>query len=237
MKGCLIMKKKIKIVFLLFITIFIVCTVFFFFNAAKLTIKDAKLYSLVGGSINKYAGNVTLKYNKDNTSELSSPVSKLKVDSSPIYYENMKKIVLPQSMAIVLYNQSKKMFKLNYFSTITQKDGLLQIEDKGFSSHRSNFFLFDGHDTYVFFETTKITYGKENIVLPAFSFVKSIYNNKLSVFNFDTREYHEYPIKGVKVSAQLEFGNSVDLNTDTVISGNKDQVLLIKQIQDLKNIE
>lgn len=231
------MFSKIKVLFLLALSCFLLVTAFFFFSNAKLSFPDAHLFSLVGGSITKYSGPVTLTHRSDNTSQIAAASSSFILDSSPLYFQSQKKLLLPQSMAVVLYNQSKKLFKLNFFSSIAQVDNRLLIEDRSFSTHRSNFFLFDGNDTYVFFEPTTISFGNQSLTLPPFSFITSIYNNKLSVFNFETALYNEFPIKGLQVFAHLEHSNSIDLNTDTLVSGLHEQVLLIKQIQDLKNLE
>lgn len=202
-----------------------------------MVIKDANLYSIVGGAANKYTGTVTLKQNKDDKSELSADGTNLVLDATPIYYKNQKKVLFPQSMEIVLYNEKNKMFKLNYFATIEQKDHQLIIHDKDHTMKKSNFFLFDGGDTYVFFEKTKIVYGKENVVIPPFSYVTNIYNNKLIMYNYENGQYNEYPINGKKVTAIMEDKTEIDLNTDTLKTNDKQQLLLIKQIADLKNIE
>lgn len=229
--------KKLKIIFIILVSVFIICVIYFYFSANKLVIKDANVYSVVGGSANVYTGTVTLKHDKDNKSEISANDSHLILDATPIYFKDQKKVLFPQNMEIVFYNEKNKMFKLNYYATIEQKDNMMAIMDKNYKASKSDFFLFDGSDTYVFFEKTKIVYGNANVVIPPFSYITNIYNNKLIIYNYENGKYNEFPIRGKKVFAVMENNNEIDLNTDTLKTNDQQQLLLIKQIADLKNIE
>ncbi len=234
-------KKKVKLIIsgslIVLITAFIVTAVFIYFNSNKLVIKNANLYSIVGGSASWYTGDVTLQPTGEDGVELRSSAITLPLDATPIYYKDQKKILLPKNMEIVQYREDNKMFKLNRYVTIEQVDGVMRIKDNSFETVKTNFFLFDGKNTYVFFEDTTITYGNSKVTIPAFSYVTNVYNNKLSVYNYETGEYREFPVANMEVVAELEDGNSINLNTDTFRASNQQQTLLIKQIENLKNLE
>ena len=229
------MLKKTKYIFMSCLLLLSVFALYFYLNINKLVLTDIEMFSIVGGSIQNYTEKLTLTV-KDNGTQLANNNKDFMLDSTPIYYKQEKKLLLPQNYAYVNFKSDIQLLKLNAFATIEQIDNEWHIKNGGYEGVQNNFFLFDGLDTYIFFYETKITYGEDNIIVSPMSFVTNIYNNKLIIYDFVNDKYNEIPVTNMNVQAVLSDSIKLDLNTDSLMSENRSQ-LLIKTIANLKNME
>lgn len=221
-----------KIIYILIASITLVAIIFIglTYNLDKVTIKEKTyFYSM----LERLEFNELKLKNKSGKTLLNYGDNEISLDSSPIYYANDIKIMLPMDMAIV-NTQDGSMNKIVHFSEILKdKAGTYLVENKN-KRLIKDYFLYDGKDTYVFFDPIKITNGEKVIELEPFSYVKLQNNGSMiETYSRYSDKYECYEVAENKLTAESNYGYTLDLKLGSLKTGVGEQ-LLFKEIEALK---
>lgn len=199
------------------------------------TIKNEKVYTFLGDDRIDFDSEITLD-NKNSITKiyLGEKAKDYELETTPIYYANEDKIILPYDMSVISYSLGFQQNKINHYSTVykNQIDTEVNFNNKKYTI--TNSFLYDGDNLYFFTTDVKVKFGKTTIDLPAFSFISCYYNSDLYIYNYETKEIKYYEIKdNVNVySSIFEINVSVDR-----AKVNDDIILLSKNISTLPNLK
>lgn len=107
----------------------------------------------------------------------------------PVYFENEQKIALMKDMVYIKPMTGTAIFgKLTFFSEAKIEDNDVLISKNMNSAYETKGFLFDGVDTYLFFEDVEVIGEQFNFVIPRFSYVIATKNNCIEYLNYNTKE-------------------------------------------------
>lgn len=146
-------------------------------------------------------------------------------NQAPIYTKDKKKLVLPWDYVLVEPYYSV-MNRAPALTTIESGPSGIYVTIEDQTSLYQNFFLFSGEDTYIFFDTTTITYGKKKIKIPAFSSV-TIYEHQFEVYNQKKNTVKIYDMSDVAVTAKMKNGNLINLTNKSFVNNNGTEVLIV----------
>jgi len=157
------------------------------------------------------------------------------VDSVPIYYQNEKKLTLSSNYMIMRPRETGRNFRVNTFSTLTEKNGRITISLENKSIGVNSGFLFDGDNTYVFLEDTTLTIGPVEIKVPSLSYAKVEYKSFMEYHNSETEKFEWFDLSDMDVVASCN-GYELDLGRD-IIRVNGVDALLYGAVDNLELIE
>jgi hypothetical protein len=173
------------------------------------------------------AGLDSLLENKNRMQEL---------DSTPLYYVNENKILLPSVTSIIRPKLSLTNRIVN-MSQLYKKDGQYYVKNEGATVKVSDFFLYDGKDTYLFFEPVTIDWKGQSMKLSPFSYIVVKYNQSISAYNRKTNKYTSIGTGLCNVKAAMSNGVTINLSTDILsVEGGQDKMLFLQPnlLEDLK---
>ena len=148
--------------------------------------------------------------------------------SVPLYYKNENSILVPNIVTIVqpdLYLTNR----LENMTRIYEKDGQYHVNNNGDEVRVSDFFLFDGRDTYVFFEPITINWQNNSIELSPFSYVTVKYNHSIQVYDRSTMNLSNIDTGICNVTAKMRCNARINLSTDILQrQDGQEQMLFIQ---------
>ena len=124
-------KTGLSYLAIILLEIIIVVLLTFKDNLDKVEFKDYSFYQYLSGRRFDYEGTLKLSVDGDIT-ELKLKNMNITLDSTPIYYKDYKKVLFPKTMSVVFPLTSGIQYKVNYFSTIEQKEEVI-ITDRSYS--------------------------------------------------------------------------------------------------------
>ena len=185
-----------------------------------------------------YTGKLTLSRKKEITA-LKFDNEQIELDSTPLYYQEEEKIILPTDMAIVFPNNSGVMNKVNHFSTIKNEEYGVYLST--FSNNKekvtdiSKGFLFDGENIYIFPQEITILAGDQSYTLSPLSYVNVAYKETLEMFDKASQTYTFLETYDIEIIAKTD-DFEINLSTDVLHRTDNEQ-LLIKNIDYLDNLK
>ncbi len=227
--------KRNKILGAIAILLFIGLLVIVGFCLEKLNTQDIEehiFYQYFAGQKFSYEGGLKIS-RKNGISELIFKDTKVELDSTPIYYEDIEnKVLFPEDMAIVFPNQAGIMYKINRFSNIIFNTETAYLEGNDENKVLNHAFLFDGQDLYFFLEKTNLNINGQEYELSPLSYV--ICNeDSLEIYQKEEDKYKIIEMKPEEIIAYT-VDYKINLNTDSIQGKEKEQ-LLIKNKQVLRN--
>lgn len=158
------------------------------------------------------------------------------LDATPLYFTNEKHIILPRVVSIIqpelsLFNRVSNM------SEVYEEKGNYYVENEKVTVKVSDFFLYDGRDTYLFFEPVTISWDNNYIDLKPFSYITVKYNQYIECFNRETEEYSVIETGTCKVTTKMACGSIVNLSTDIISRENGQEQMLFLQPNLLENLK
>ena len=116
-------------------------------------------------------------------------------------------------------------------------DGTYYVDNSQAKVRVSDFFLFDGKDTYIFFEPTEISWDENVIEISPFSYITVKSNRSIELFDRNSESYRVLETGVSYVYAKLGKGSSINLSSDILIRSNGQEQFLFLQpnlLEDLK---
>lgn len=155
---------------------------------------------------------------------------------TPLYVENENKILLPNVISIV----QPKISLTNRVANLTwlyEKDGKYYVENDKIKLTVSDFFLYDGKNTYLFFEPVTITWDQNSLELSPFSYINVKYNQSITVFNRETKDYKEITTGICNVMTSMDCGATINLSMDILTKEDGQEQMLFLQPNLLEDLQ
>jgi len=112
---------------------------------------------------------------------------------------------------------------------IYEKDGQYYVSNNGDEVKVSDFFLFDGRDTYVFFEPITINWLNNSLELSPFSYITVKYNQSIQVYDRSTMKFSNIETGSCNVTAKMRCNARINLSTDILQrEDGQEQMLFIQ---------
>lgn len=157
------------------------------------------------------------------------------LDSIPILYQGERKITLPVNMLIMIPTQGTAVKRVNYFTSLTEKNGIVTLEKDKKRADVLGGFLYDGEDTYVFLENTTLYLGSMKIELEPLSYARVAYKQYVEYYNSADNSHDWVVIGETEVMAKSESGYTLNLGKDVVDVGSG-EILIYSAVDSLKVI-
>lgn len=232
------MKKSriiITVIAIILIIIIIAVVAITVRNVNTNVLENHEFYQYYSGKKVTYEGTIVLE-SQDNISQITTNDSKIQLDSTPMYYVDIKdKVIFPKNMAAVYPVSGGLMYKINRFANVIMVDKTIYLERETSNKSLENAFLYDGSDLYFFLENTKIKVGEEEYEVTPLSYASVQYNGSVEIYNKGQDEYKIFEGNYKDVLAQTE-NYTINMSIDAIQYGEKQQ-LLIKNVDNLKNLE
>ncbi|MDD4187740.1 MAG: hypothetical protein PHX04_03150 [Bacilli bacterium] len=231
------MKKNLikygTILSLLAILIVVLVALFFRKNLTEEKFENHKFYQYLSGIKFEYSGNLKVK-NDNSITELLFEDTKVVLDTTPLYYQDEKKVLFPKTMSLIYPKSNVEQYKIVYFSKLLNEDDTIYIQNHKQNKPLYNCFLYDGEDLYFFIENTKIQIGSAEIELSPMSYIILSYNDNIQIYDYEKEEFTKIDTYNEEVTATSS-GYKINLSIDAVIYNNESR-LLIKNLEYLQNL-
>lgn len=211
-----------------------------------LFVKKVESYNFVSDAT-YFADSVSFEVPAGSTAKVNAKTKNICIDrkndyelpatSIPIYYNDQKKVVLMQDMALLKPQFGNvESYRLPYFTELSMDSNYgVTISRDSNSRYQMGGVLFDGENTYFFLEDEYLQILENRIKLPAYSYAYVIKNNYIEYFNYETKESKIEYIDQIPVYVRDEDDTyRINLSTD-IISFNSDDVMLSSYISIYKS--
>ena len=162
-------------------------------NLSRETYEKMELYQYFAGKKYEYGAGATIDFGGEIV-RLSDFNKNINLDSTPIYIKNEKKMILPEMMEIVTYNNNGEYFRTgNKLSTIVIEDETaderIRIRTGGEDKYFDEGFLYDGNDLYVFPYGAVITIDENEYALGKMSYLKIGNGAQVELYDYEIDSY------------------------------------------------
>ncbi len=197
---------------------------------------DTKVYQIVKSEYVYYDYPATARKRNNGCVITYGDEKEIALAETPLYFEGGsagKKMMMPRAYAIVepAISSTKRVDTL---STIEAGDGgsyIISREEK--EREAMNFFLYDGSDSYVFFNDLELTVGDNVVKISPFTYLKATYNGSLMIFDPGASSINTYSLIGKDAYVMLKDGTQLDIVTDILIKTDGSEQMLFVQPQSL----
>lgn len=229
--------KVITYITLSVLLIVVICTYFVTNSLDTMTIEEMPIYRYSLGYKEEINEKITLK--KENSEIFFNYNNeKLLLNTSPLYFKNTTKLVLPYTTSIVNPVDSGKANKINYFSMLYQKDGCIFLESNDTLKELRDGFIYDGVDTYIFLEETIIEFNGSKYEVSPFSYIIAPYNGTMEMYLYDIDKYIIEDIENIEIVATSKKSQyQIHLQNDMLVKEEGQEQLLFKQVEKLDNLK
>ncbi len=228
------MKMMLYPIVILISGLFITFIPYYFIDRMDTFYINQELFQNTADGVSKFKGESKLsKSNKGCILENEDKLYELK--SVPLYYKNEDSIIIPNIVSIVqpdLYLTNR----IENMSRIYEKNGQFLVNSDGDEVKVSDFFLFDGRDTYVFFEPITISWQNNSIELSPFSYITVKYNQSIEVFDRSTMNFSSIDTGICNVIAKMHCKAEINMSTDILRREDGQEQMLFIQPNLLKDL-
>lgn len=180
----------------------------------KFTVKDEKLYTYSGTIKMEFDTEVTIDHD-NNVSKLMAGEEEIELYTEPIYYENKKQVVFPNTMSVIFPLNERVQKKINRYTVINAEGAQPFATNIKLNYALFDAFVYDGADVYFFLDSGKIKYADKVVEFSAFSFLRCEYNGSIYLYDYEKKEmYYEEEYIGV-VTAEMP-GYSINVSYDKI---------------------
>lgn len=215
-------KRRIAIYLLIALCLLAVYPCYHFMNRKESYTLGRDMYQMVNGKKVVYAEGETLV--TDDDGNVTRKGSRNNLGAYPLYAETGERILLPDMYEVIFPKEKERLVRANYFSEIYQKDNVYFVEYDGHEAVLRDGFLFDGENTYIFLEPVTLSYQNTQVNLSPMSYVTVAYGQDMMYYDKES-DMSQTVISAGEVTASLESGVDVRLDTDTLITGDEQQLL------------
>lgn len=156
--------------------------------------------------------------------------------SSPLYYVNENRMLLPTVTSIVQPKLSLSN-RIANMSLLYENSGQYYVENEKSTIKVSDFFLYDGKDTYLFFEPITVTWNKNSVDISPLSYVIVKYNQTINVYDRKKDVYSSIDTGQCNAMVTMKCGATVNMSTDVLSGEDGQEKMLYLQpnlLEDLK---
>ncbi|MBQ6840938.1 MAG: hypothetical protein IJO63_02330 [Bacilli bacterium] len=192
-------------------------------NKIDVSSSNANLYQYFDKT--KMEFDAKLSYENDGLINITAKEYKV-YENSPIYDSSKTKVIIPKVSSIVFYYRQNLTYRLPKYSYISLEAGSSVINSNGKEKAETDFFVYDGVDTYLIPVESTISINGKVTNLSAYSYVIAN-SNYVTYYSYetDTIETVEADIK----NATLKINDvSVDLLKDVTVVNSKVNLLQTK---------
>ncbi len=214
--------------------IFVILVPYYFINRLDTLYINKNLYQYTADGRVEFKG--TSKISRTGQGSLLENGDKLyELKPVPLYYKDQERILIPNVVSIIQPSLSLTN-RLENMTEIYMEDSRYYISNDGREERVSDFFLFDGKDTYVFFEPITIKWLNNSIDLSPFSYVTVKYNRSIEVFNRSTGGNSLIDTGISNVTAKMRSKATINMSTDILIREDGQEQMLFIQPNLLKDL-
>lgn len=147
---------------------------------------------------------------------------------SPLYSAGENRIMVPRSVSIIRPELSL-INRVGAMSALWEKDGKYFADTGGGSVRVSDFFLFDGRDTYMFFEDFTVGWEDQTVELAPFSYITVKYGQSVGFYDRASDGYSSVKTGICSVTVKMSCGATVNLSKDILYRENGQEQILFLQ--------
>ena len=189
---------------------------------------DSKIYQVVRSEFINYDYPTTVRKQGSGCVLTDKDGMEVTLAETPLYFgeeKNTEKMLIPKTYAIIqpAISSTKRVDNL---SMITEEDGTFVVSSESGEREATDFFLYDGRDTYVFFEKTSLLIGDKTETLSPFSYITAISNGSLSIYDPVTSACSVYSLIGREAYAIMKDGTKIDVGTNILIKTDGTEQML-----------
>lgn len=156
-------------------------------------------------------------------------------DSTPIYYNEEKKVIFPSDISLVFPLQNGSQYKIMANSILEYKDYAYHLLTEDYDDVIEKCFFYDGNNTYFFIDKVTIAINDEKITLSPMSYVILNYQNSLEYYDY---EKDSYTIKEINNEKIIITNDYLEVNvTDDYITRFGNDILLATDFDYLDTID
>lgn len=226
-------KKNIKWFALLLILIIVICFFSFRKNIDEVKLENHNLYQYLSGVKVEYTG--VVKLNKDDeVIKLSFKDVTVELDTTPIYFQDEEKVLLPKNMSVVYPTQGRQ-FKINYYSYVYRDVNDYYVKDRSVKRRVENAVIYDANDLYFFIDEVSVSFANNNYQLKPMSYIiVDTFNNLVYVYDKEKDEFTIFEnIEDEVIISTKKY--KINASLDLMYYNNKSR-LLLKSIDKLANL-
>lgn len=147
------------------------------------------------------------------------------LDTMPILYPGERKMTIPVNMLIMTPSQSATARRVNYFTTIKEKNGIVTLQKDNKNADVLGGFLYDGEDTYVFLENVTFFLGSKKMEMEPLSYAKVVYKQYVEYYNSADNSHEWIAVEDLEVTAEAESGYMINLGKDVIDMGSGEALI------------
>jgi len=220
---------------LLIAGVFMVVVPYYFINKIDTLTIQQDVYQYTAEKKVTYSGNSKIT-KSGNGCVLENNGEQQKLAETPLYYTKENKILLTNVISIIQPKLSLTN-RISNMSELYEKDNKYFVENEQGTIKVSDFFLYDGRDTYIFFEPITLSWDNQSLDLKPFSYITVKYNQTIEVFNKETETFSTIETGICDMMTTMNCGASINLSTDILYRENGQEQMLFLQpnlLEDLK---
>lgn len=157
--------------------------------------------------------------------------------NTPLYSSSEDKMILPCDYAII----QPKLYLMNRLPVLSQLICGEEVVYAFWEDQQRTYqdiILFDGTDTYLFFDQVTLTWGENEITLSPLSFVRVTAQGNLETFDYETQQYSNSFIDGNHEVQAITSGLSkLNLSEDILYRPDGQEQLLFSKPSLLQNVQ
>ena len=115
--------------------------------------------------------------------------------------------------------------RINYFTTVENRDGLINLSKDGKKAQVSGGYLYDGNNLFIFLEPVTLMVGNKEINLGTMSYVRVNYRNNMEIYNSITGDYEFIAQGDLDVYAFVKDVYVIDLCRDSIIKNDEESFI------------
>lgn len=189
---------------------------------------DTRIYQVVKSDFVYYDYPTTIRKQGSGCILTDKNGAEVTLAETPLYFGDgisTSKILLPRTYAIIqpAISSTKRVDNL---SLVTFEDGAYNISSESGEREATDFFLYDGRDTYIFFEETTLTIGDTTVTIAPFSYLTAVNNGSLMIFDPRSDACAVYSLIGKDAYALMRDGTKVDVGTNILMKTDGTEQML-----------
>ena len=193
---------------------------------------ESKVYQVAQSEYVYYKYPATARKRNSKSVLIYDDDSEIALSDSPLYFGGdgkTEKIMLSKAYAIVepSISSTKKVDTLSMIEEV--REGTYAVTSEEREREATNFFLYDGGDSYVFFDELTMHVGDNELTVSPYSFVTAKYNGSITIFDPRNSSILTYSLIGKDASVNLKDGTVLDVVTDLLVKTDGSEKMLVLQ--------
>ncbi len=189
---------------------------------------DSRIYQVIKSEFVLYEYPATVRKQGTGTIITDKNDTEQTLAETPLYFVQdavTEKIGVAGTYAL-LQPAISSTKRVDNLSIIEYKNGTYEVSSESGTREASDFFLYDGRDTYIFFEETPITIGDIQIKVSPFTYLTAISNGSLTLFDPGSASCQTFSLIGRDAYAVMRDGTKIDVGTNILIKTDGTEQML-----------